>query len=75
MRLKMGKRVHLCEYESNELSGDLNAFFERKIDIPRIKIGKKQTLETLINEEVLLFAKFLRNEKEIWIPRLPHALI
>jgi hypothetical protein len=27
-------------------------------------------IETLINEEALLFAKYLRNEKKEWIPRI-----
>ena len=31
--------------------------------------GIKQTLDTLINEEALLFAQYLRNEKKTWIPR------
>jgi hypothetical protein len=47
----------------------LNAYFEGKVEIPRIKHGNKQTIETLINEEALLFAKYIRNEKEVWIPR------
>jgi hypothetical protein len=29
----------------------------------RIKVGKRQTIDTLINEEALLFAKYLKNEK------------
>jgi len=41
-----------------------------KVEISRIKHGQSQTVETLINEEALLFAKYLRNEREIWIPRL-----
>ena len=48
----------------------LENLFETTIKIPRIKIGKKQTIETLINEETLLFAKFLRNEKKEWSPRI-----
>jgi hypothetical protein len=32
--------------------------------------GEKQELETLINEEALLFAKFLRNETNKWKPRI-----
>jgi hypothetical protein len=32
--------------------------------------GKRQTIETLINEEALLLAKFLRDEKETWTPRI-----
>ena len=35
-----------------------------------IKVGKKQTFETLVNEEALLFAKYLREEKKDWKPRL-----
>jgi hypothetical protein len=33
-------------------------------------MGKKQEIETLINEEALLLAKYLRNERETWKPRL-----
>ena len=48
----------------------LDNLFESRIEIPRIKIGKRQTLETLINEEVLLLAKYLRNECDKWTPRI-----
>jgi hypothetical protein len=48
----------------------LNLYFEGKVEIPRIKHGERQTLETLINEEALLFAKFLRHERDSWLPRL-----
>jgi len=37
--------------------------------------GEKQELETLINEEALLFAKFLRDELEIWKPRIARAYL
>lgn len=70
MRLKMGKRVHLCEFETDDLADALNLFFERVVDVPRIKVGQRQTLDTLICEEALLFAKFLRHERETWIPRI-----
>ena len=70
MRLKMGKRIHLCEYETDSLADGLNKLFEKRIEIPRIKHGKRQTLDTLINEEVLLLAKYLRNERKQWFPRL-----
>jgi len=48
-----------------------NNCFEKTVEIPRIKVGERQTIETLINEEALLFAKYLRNERENWIPRIP----
>jgi NADPH-dependent 2,4-dienoyl-CoA reductase/sulfur reductase-like enzyme len=43
---------------------------EMMVEIPRIRVGKRQTIETLINEEALLFAKYLRDERETWIPRI-----
>jgi hypothetical protein len=52
--------------ETDSLADGLNALFRRKVEIPRIKYGKKQTLETLINEEALLLAKFFRNERNNW---------
>jgi len=70
MRLKRGKRIHLCEYETNELAEDLNGLFDRVIEIPRIRHGSKQTLDTLINEEAYILARYLRNEKQTWIPRV-----
>jgi CRISPR/Cas system-associated endonuclease Cas1 len=71
MHLKMGKKIHLCEYETNDLADGLNSLFNSEVQIPRIRVGKKQTLDTLISEEALLFAKYLRNESKEWIPRLP----
>jgi len=52
------------------LAEGLNALFERTVEIPRIKVGKRQTLETLICEEALLFAQYLRGEREAWNPRI-----
>ena len=72
MHLKKGKKIHLKEYETDSLAEDLNAFFDRMVDIERIKVGKRQTIDTLISEEALLFAKYLRNERKGWIPRLPN---
>jgi hypothetical protein len=37
--------------------------------VSRIRVGQKQTIETLISEEPLLFAKYLRNEVNDWRPR------
>ena len=69
-RTKKGKREYLNETKTRELMNSLDGFFETTIDIPRIKVGNKQTIETLINEEALLFAKFLRDERENWVPRI-----
>jgi hypothetical protein len=40
------------------------------VKVPRIRHGSKQTLETLINGEALLLAKYLRGERKAWVPRI-----
>ena len=49
---------------------ELNEYFESYVKVPRMKVGKKQIIETLINEEALLFASHLRNDVNTWIPRI-----
>jgi len=46
----------------------LYGFFESKVELPRIRVGKRQTIETLISEEALLLAKFLKEERKTWTP-------
>ena len=62
--------IHLCEYKTNDLAEGLNNLFEKTVEIPRIKHGYKQTIDTLISEETLLFAKYLREETDEWNPRI-----
>ena len=71
MRLKIGKRINLCEYKADSLADGLSDLFNREVVIPRIKNGKRQTIGTLINEEASLLAKFLRTEMKEWNPRQP----
>jgi hypothetical protein len=56
--------------ENKRLRDAFYSYMERKVDIPRMRVGNVQTLETLISEECLLLAKYLRNEKKEWIPRI-----
>lgn len=67
---RKGKRQYLDNAQTRDLTKKLYAYFQTKIEIPRIRRGKEQKIETLINEEALLFAKFLRDERETWIPRI-----
>jgi len=62
--------VYLNDSETREILRTLNDFFESKVETKRIRNGEHQTLETLINEEAQLFAKYLRSEAEDWIPRM-----
>jgi CRISPR-associated protein Cas1 len=68
---KIGKRQYLNGLKTKDLLRSLNEYFSMKVEIPRIRYGKSQEIETLINEEALLFAQYLRNEKQTWIPRTP----
>jgi hypothetical protein len=56
--------------ETRDFSRKLSGWFEANAEIPRVRVGERQEIETLINEEALLFAKYLRNEKKNWIPRV-----
>jgi len=38
-------------------------------------MGEQQEIETLINEEALLFAMYLRGEKSSWIPRSARGVL
>jgi len=69
-RIKKVKREYLNNIETREILKELNRFFEVKVEVKRIRNGEHQTFETLINEEALLFTKYLRKEKKEWIPRL-----
>ncbi len=68
-RKKKGKREYLNNKLTKDLMVRISNLFESKIDIPRMRIGKRQTIMTLINEETLLFAKYLRGEESKWMPK------
>jgi len=65
-----GKREYLNNSKTNNLIRTFYAYLDWKVRVPRIRHGNRQSLETLINEESLLFAKYLRNERDSWIPRI-----
>ena len=69
-RGKIGKREYLNDLDTRDLMNSLNKYFEMTVEIPRIRYGKRQTFETLISEEALLFASYLRNERRTWVPRI-----
>ena len=68
-RKRKGKREFLNDAETRLMMKHLREYFESKMNIPRIRGDKSQSIETLINEEALLLAKYLRDEKNTWIPR------
>ena len=67
---RKGKREYLNDSLTYNLTKSLNDYFKTRVAIPRIRMGKNQEIETLINEEALLFAQYVRNEKLAWVPRI-----
>ena len=47
---KNGKKICLKEYETDSLAEDLSAFFDRMVNVERIKVGSWQTNDKLISE-------------------------
>jgi len=70
---RKGKREYLNDAETRRMMKELQEYFESKVDIPLIRHGKRQRIETLIIEEALLLAKYLRYERKTWIPRIALA--
>jgi len=67
---RMGKREYLNDSETRRMMKELQEYFESKVEIPLMRHGKRQRIGTLINEEALLLAKYLRDERRSWIPRI-----
>lgn len=67
---KRGKRQYLNEAKTKNLIDEMSQYLRTRVKIPRITIGKRQRIETLISEEASLFAMYLRNESQLWEPRI-----
>jgi CRISPR/Cas system-associated endonuclease Cas1 len=71
---RKGKREYLNESRTHDLLRDLTELFKSKVTIPRVRMGDRQEIETLIKEEALLLAMYLRNEKQSWKPRITYSI-
>jgi len=69
-RKRRGKREYLNDAKTKHMMKEFERYFESKVEIPLIRQGKRQRIETLINEEALLLAKYLRDEITNWTPRM-----
>jgi CRISPR/Cas system-associated endonuclease Cas1 len=67
---RKGERQYLSEERTDDLMIKLSRYFETRVEIPRIRRGEEQQIETLISEEAMLFAMHLRNERQTWNPRI-----
>lgn len=69
-RNKKGKREYLSDIKTKDFMDKLNDYFELMVEIPRIKVGHRQSLDTLISEEALLLARYIRGDSPQWHPRI-----
>ena len=67
---RKGKREYLKKQENKAFIKELNKHFTSIIEVSRMRVGERQEIETLINEEAFLFAKYLRGEKTHWETRI-----
>jgi CRISPR/Cas system-associated endonuclease Cas1 len=67
---RQDKSQYLNKKMERAFAERLDALFHSTVEIPRVKVGKKQEVETLISEEAMLLAKFLRGERNTWVPRI-----
>ena len=57
LKLCQRKREYLNNLQTRDFMKRLHRYFEFEVEVPRIRIGKKQTIETLINEEACMHAR------------------
>lgn len=67
---RRGKRQYLNEAKTRNLIKEMDKHLKTRVQIPRLTHGNKQRIETLISEEASLFAMYLRNESQLWKPRI-----
>ena len=59
---------YFLQNTTRDLRENLEKLFELNVEIPRIRVGEQQTIDTLFNEEALLLAKFLSVDQGKGIP-------
>lgn len=67
---RKGKREYLNDLKTRGFMKRLDDYFLIEVEVPRIRTGNRQKIDTLITEEALSFASYLRNEKQTWSPRI-----
>jgi hypothetical protein len=63
-RSRKGKKQYLKDSLTHCIIRELERHFELKGKIHLIRSGKRQGIETLINEEAFFLAKYLRSETQ-----------
>lgn len=67
---KAGKRMYMDKKRTDALTEQLHGYFQKKVEVPRFRHGYRQEIESLINEEAILLALYIRNKSREWMPRI-----
>ncbi|MHA1974417.1 MAG: CRISPR-associated endonuclease Cas1 [Candidatus Hodarchaeales archaeon] len=67
---RLSKRVYLNDELTSEMVDRLFKYFQRIVDIPRVKRGKRQKIDSLITEEAFRLGRYLRVDDSEWVPRI-----
>lgn len=64
-----GKQESIHKQRNKEFLDLLENYFQTTVNVPRVKHGKRQEIESVINEEAMFLASSIRG-KRIWEPRI-----
>ena len=67
---KITKRVYLSDEKTSEMVRKLYKFFDKRVNIPSVKRGRRQKISTLISQEAHVIKRYLHGYEEEWKPRM-----
>ena len=66
-RSRRGIKQYLRDSLTRRMMRELDEFFIfLRVEVPAMRHGASQAIETMLSEEVLLLAKYLQNETKKW---------
>ena len=64
------KRIYLSDGKTSVMVGKLYKYFNKRVNIPSVKRGKRQKISTLISQEAHVIKRYLHGYEDEWEPRI-----
>ena len=64
------KRIYLSDEKTFVMVRALYEFFEKRVNIPSVKRGKRQKISTLISQEAHVMKRYLLGYDDEWNPQI-----
>ena len=64
------KRIYLSDEKTFVMVRVLYEFFEKRVNIPSVKRGKRQKISTLISQEAHVMKRYLLGYDDEWNPQI-----